>query len=127
MKLIIATIHPDMRDTVQVAIEPNAAPLIFSADVLDLRDTTTQWFRGSPYEEPRMKTRLEILVANDMLVEEIVSAILAVTAKQGETTPGKGNIIVIPIDQWIPIADAEPRFTRRAAAWRRSCITSKEV
>jgi nitrogen regulatory protein PII len=116
MKLIIAVIQPDRRDAVQAALEGMDVPVIYTGEVLDVRDRGAEMFRGLEYRAARMKSRLEVLVANEMLVEETVAAILGAACAGDSRLCARGNILVTPVTEWIPIRRHEPRLLDPLAA-----------
>ncbi len=116
MKLILAMIHPDKREAVRSALESTETPLIYASDVLDLRELSSQVFRGLPYRAPQIKTRLEILVVNDRLVDEIAEIIACAAWPEEDLQPGKSNIVVMPVEEWIPGREIAPRRTPTMAA-----------
>jgi len=112
MKLVIAMIQPDRLDAVQEAMEQIQinSPFISASDASDLRDQTTETYRGARHRTARLKMRLEVLVVNDLRVEETVEAIAGAAYSGTSSLYGKGNIIVIAVEEWIPIRGREPRF-----------------
>jgi nitrogen regulatory protein PII len=115
MKLIVAMIHPEMRDAVRAALRTTETPLICVTDVLDLRKQTTEMFRGAPYQIPQLKTRLEVLVINDLLVDEILETLSSVTNTGTGDGRQKIDIVVMPVEGWIP-AGSRPRALTPAVA-----------
>ena len=108
MKLIIAVIAPDRIDSVQKVLPEPDAYVYYISQVGDVHEPVHGSYRGCSYLEPRARLRVEIIVVNEMLLDEVVEAVM----KAAATTSGRvssGNIFVVPLDAWHRIPSvAEP-------------------
>ena len=111
MKLIIATVPPERIEAVQEALENHSAEFIYAAQMRDLRAVTQERYRGSTYQPFRPVFRVEALVVNEMLLEDTVQAIAE--ACKGDVA--QGPILVLDVNNWIPIRGPEPRLAAIAA------------
>lgn len=107
MKKIEAIIRPEKFGAVKDAIELLGYPGITFADVMghgQQKGLKQQW-RGQEYAVDFLpKIKLEIVVADDASLEELVNTIIK-TAKTGE--PGDGKIFIWPIQDVIRIRTGE--------------------
>ena len=98
MKLVIAVISPDKLDEVRVALPEPDAYVFYVNLVGDVRDPIHNSYRGGHYTEPRPRLRMEIVVVNEMLLDEVVRAVLGAAVSDGG-----GNIFVVPLEDWVRI------------------------
>ena len=98
MKLVIAVISPDRLDAVREALPEPDAYVFYVNLVGDVRDPIHNSYRGGHYTEPRPRRRVEIVVVNEMLLDEVVGAVLGATASDAG-----GNIFVLPLEDWVRI------------------------
>jgi nitrogen regulatory protein PII len=88
MKLVIAVISQDKLDAVRFYVNL----------VGDVREPIHNSYGGGHYTEPRPRLRVEIVVVNEMLLDEVVGAVLGAASSDGG-----GNIFVLPLEDWIRI------------------------
>jgi len=98
MKLVIAVISPDKLDAVREALPEPDAYVFYVNLVGDVREPIHNSYRGGHYTEPRPRLRAEIVVVNEMLLDEVVDAVLGATSSDGG-----GNIFVLPLENWLRI------------------------
>ena len=98
MKLVIAVISPDKLDAVREALPDPDAYVFYVSLVGDVREPIHNSYRGGHYTEPRSRLRVEIVVVNEVLLDEVVGAVLGATASNGG-----GNIFVLPLEDWFRI------------------------
>jgi len=98
MKLVIAVISPDKLEAVRAALPEPDAYIFYVNLVGDVRDPIHNTYRGGHYTEPRPKLRVEIIVVNERLLDEVVGAVLGAAGSDGG-----GNIFVLPLEDWIRI------------------------
>jgi nitrogen regulatory protein PII len=103
MKLVIAVISPDKLDAVREALPEPDAYVFYVNLVGDVRDPIHNSYRGGNYTEPRPRLRVEIIVVNEMLLDEVVGSVLGATAPDCG-----GNIFVLPLEDWIRIPADRP-------------------
>jgi len=112
MKLIVATIQPENWKAVQEALNGSDGCLIYASAVGDLRETLLGSYRGASFTEPRPRTRLEVIVMNDLLVQDVVDTIMEAAATPNMQGISNGSIFVLPLDEWISIPANRPRPVR---------------
>ena len=98
MKLVIAVISPDKLEAVRAALPEPDAYIFYVNLVGDVRDPIHNMYRGGHYTEPRPRLRVEIIVVNERLLDEVVGAVLGAAGSDGG-----GNIFVLPLEDWIRI------------------------
>jgi nitrogen regulatory protein PII len=116
MKLIIALISPDRQEHLEAALAQIDAPVVYLSQVLDLTNKSTEKYRGVDYRLPQTKLRLEMLVVNEALLEELVATVAVAAFGHASERWMKGNILVVPVAEWIPVRGHEPRFLKAAVA-----------
>src|SRR5262245_33650067 len=97
MKLIVATVPTDKWQAVQEAVQGTEAYILYVSAVGDLRDTLVGSYRGSTYTEPRPRTRLEIVVANDLAVADVVETLKEAASAPNSHKPTNGSIFILPL------------------------------
>jgi nitrogen regulatory protein PII len=112
MKLIVATIQTENWKVVQEALNGSDGCLIYASAVGDLRETLLGSYRGASFTEPRPRTRLEIIVMNDLVVQDVVDTIMGAAATPNMQGISNGSIFVLPLDEWIRIPANRPRPVR---------------
>ena len=107
MKLVIAVISPDKLEAVRGALPEPDAYIYYVNLVGDVHDPVRSSYRGGTYLEPRGRLRVEIIVVNEMLLDEVIRAVMR--AASSETGHGfhSGNIFVLPLENWIRIPDGQ--------------------
>jgi nitrogen regulatory protein PII len=105
MKLVIAVISPDKLDMVRNALPEPDAYIFYVNLVGDVREPVHGSYRGSSYLEPRSRLRVEIIVVNEMLLDEVVHAVVLAASPESDDRSSGGNIFVMPLDNWIRIPD----------------------
>ena len=98
MKLVIAVISPDRLQAVREALPEPDAYVFYINSVGDLREPVHKLYRGGHFIEPRPRLRVEIIVVNEMLLDEVVGAVISAAASDRH-----GNIFVVPLEDWIRI------------------------
>jgi nitrogen regulatory protein PII len=98
MKLVIAVISPDKLEAVREALPEPDANVFYVNTVGDLREPIHKLYRGGRFTEPRPRLRVEIVVVNEMLLDEVIGAVISAAAADGH-----GNIFVLPLEDWIRI------------------------
>jgi len=122
MKLIVTIIRPEKLSAVQAALEKQDADLISISQVLgDGREPgDTEIYRGREVHVRRPKLRLEI-VAEDLLVEGVVEAVVRAAASGGAWQSGDGQVLVLPVETSVRVCEreAEPATNEigRARRW----------
>jgi nitrogen regulatory protein PII len=107
MKLVIAVISPDKLDAVRGALPEPDAYIYYVNLVGDVHDPVRNSYRGGSYLEPRGRLRVEIIVVNEMLLDEVIRAVaLAASSELGHGFHS-GNIFVLPLEKWIRIPDGQ--------------------
>jgi nitrogen regulatory protein PII len=116
MKLVIAVISQDKLDAVREALPEPDAYVFYVNLVGDVREPIHNCYRGGHYTEPRPRLRVEIVVVNEMLLDEVVGAVLGAASSDCG-----GNIFVLPLEDWIRIpsthADAPCPSPAAPARW----------
>jgi nitrogen regulatory protein PII len=107
MKLITAMVRSDKLEAIQSVVARDAHVTDIS-NVADVRDTIPANYRGTSYRQPRPKLRVEIVVANDLAVEDVIAAISEV-ASMGDAEGLSGGIFVTPLEQWVRIPTSRPQ------------------
>ena len=110
MKLIVAMIDPERVEAVQAALYDTGTTLLYASEAGDLREHTTEMYRGLHYRVPKARIRLEAVVINEMRVHETVDAIAAAASEGGSSQCAMGNIMVLPLDECIPVRAQEGGF-----------------
>lgn len=100
MKLIVAMIRPETLLAVQEALAGTEARLMSAGEVSDLRRPQANVYRGSQYRISRVRLRLEIVVAGQAAVDEVMEAI-----GRGAGTNGSGrwsgeDVLVMDLDAY---------------------------
>ena len=108
MKLIVATIHTDKWRAVQDALRGPDAHILYISAVGDLRETLVGNYRGASFSEPRPRTRLEIVVANDLAVPDVLDALKFAACDPNLQKITSGSIFVLPLEEWITIPEERP-------------------
>jgi len=109
MKLIVATLQTEKWTDVYDALKPNDAYVMYVSSVGDLRETVLGSYRGATFSEPRQRTRLEIVVMNDLVVEDIVEIIKEAAHTNDNQKISNGSIFVLPLEEWMTIPASRPR------------------
>jgi nitrogen regulatory protein PII len=100
MKLVVAVIAPDKIDLVRQALPEPDAYIYYVNQVGDIREPIQGHYRGQTYLEPRARLRVEIIVVNEMLLDEVVDTVIKAAATNMEGHVSSGNIFVLPLDAW---------------------------
>ena len=74
----------------------------------DVHDPIRSSYRGGTFLEPRGLLRVEIIVVNEMLLDEVVRAVMFAASTEGGHGFSSGNIFVLPLENWIRIPDRTP-------------------
>jgi nitrogen regulatory protein PII len=98
MKLVIAVISAEKLDAVREALPEPDAYVFYVNLVGDVREPIHNFYRGGHYTEPKPRLRVEIVVVNEMLLDEVVGSVLGATGSDGG-----GNIFVLPLEDWVRI------------------------
>jgi nitrogen regulatory protein P-II 2 len=114
MKLIIAVISPDRLDAVREALPEPDAYIYYVNLVGDVREPIQTSYRGGSYSEPRPRLRVEVIVVNEMLLDEVVGAVIDAASPENEGHVSNGNIFVLPLEEWIRIPSGKTRQTEPA-------------
>jgi len=109
MKLIVATVKTENWKAVYEALKPLDVYLMYVSTVGDLRDTVLGSYRGAAYREPRQRARLEIIVMNDLVVEDVVEAIKEAVVTDEIQNISNGSIFVLPLEDWMTLSATRPR------------------
>ena len=105
MKLVIAVISPDKVDSVRNALPEPDAYIFYVSLVGDVHDPVQGHYRGGSYIEPRSRLRVEIIVVNELLLEEVVRVVTLAASMESGHGFSSGNIFVLPLESWIRIPD----------------------
>jgi len=105
MKLVIAVIAPDTLELVRSALPEPDAYLFYVNLVGDIRNPVHGSYRGGSFQEPRSRLRVEIIVVNEMLLDEVVQAVMQAALAGSDDRGSRGNIFVLPLENWIRIPD----------------------
>ena len=100
MKLVVAVISPDKIEPVRKALPEPDAYIYYVHQVGDIREPVYGQYRGQSYAEPRARFRVEIIVVNEMLLDEVVDAVMKAASCECAAGVTSGNIFVIPLDAW---------------------------
>jgi nitrogen regulatory protein PII len=100
MKLVVAVISPDKIDLVRQALPEPDAYIYYVNQVGDIHEPIQGHYRGQKYLEPRARLRVEIIVVNEMLLDEVVDTVMKAAAMNMEGHVSNGNIFVLPLDAW---------------------------
>jgi nitrogen regulatory protein PII len=100
MKLIVAMIRPETLSTVQEALSDTGGRLMSVGEVSDLRRPQANVYRGSQYRISRVRLRLEIVVANETQVDEVVEAISRGAGTSGPGRWGGEDVFVMNLDDY---------------------------
>lgn len=103
MKLIIATIPTENWEDVRAVLKSNGAHTMYLSSVGDLQDSLLVSYRGANYSEPRKRTRLEIVVMNDLEVRDVVETLNQFACLHKLQRQAAGSIFVVPLDDWTTI------------------------
>ncbi len=111
MKLIVATVRSDKLDAVVQALraEPGVSVLNVTR-VADVREPSSrELWRGLEVRVPRPRLRLEVIVVNETLVSSTVRSISRAAATNGAGRVGDGDIVVMPVDDYLrlPVVEQE--------------------
>lgn len=110
MKLVIAVIAPDKLESVRDAFPEPDAYIFYVNLVGDVRHPVRGSYRGGSYLEPRSRLRIEIIVVNEMLLDEVVRAVMLAASSERDDQANAGNIFVLPLEDWIRIPDGHSHF-----------------
>jgi len=108
MKLIIAMIRPDRLQDIQAALKEPDAYTMYVSQVGDLREFLPRKYRGALYPEPRPRIRLEVVVVNDLMVQEVIDVIVRLACVPDSDRISNGSIFVASLDEWILIPANQP-------------------
>ena len=109
MKLITAMIRSDKLEAIQTAVAERDASVTYASEVTDFREPVTAAYRGSRYRTYRQKMRVEIVVVNDLMVQEVVDAIVQAASIDDSGRNGNSSIFVTTLDQWVRIPGGCPQ------------------
>jgi nitrogen regulatory protein PII len=107
MKLVIAVISPDKLESVREALPEPDAYIYYVNLVGDVHDPIRSSYRGGTFLEPRRRLRVEIIVVNEMLLDEVVRAVMLAASSEGGHGFRSGDIFVLPLENWIRIPDGQ--------------------
>src|SRR5262245_6178768 len=110
MKLIVATVPTDRLRQIQEELRGPDATVLYVSGVGDLRETLVGAYRGATYIEPRPRTRLEIVVMNDLAVPDVMDCLKNAACGPAPTTPTQGSIFVLPLEDYVVISANGRRF-----------------
>ena len=91
-------ISPDKLEAVREALPEPDAYVFYVNLVGDVRDPIHSCYRGGHYTEPRPRLRMEIVVVNEMLLDEVIHVVTGAASSDKS-----GNIFVLPLEDWIRI------------------------
>lgn len=114
VKLIIAMIQADKLQAIQEALNEPDAYIMYVSSVGDIREPVLGSYRGTAYEEPRPRLRLEIVVVNDLMVQDAIEVITRVACTPNLERISNGGIFVMPLDEWIRMPADRPRSVPNA-------------
>jgi|SRR5215471_6393142 len=100
MKLVVAVIAPEKLEPVRDALPEPDAYIYYVNQVGDVREPVQGHYRGQSYLEPRARLRVEIIVVNEMLLDEVVDAVMTAASCGNADRVSSGNIFVMPLDAW---------------------------
>jgi nitrogen regulatory protein PII len=103
MKLLVAVIAPEKIDLVRDALPEPDAYIYYINQVGDIREPVQGHYRGSNYAEPRARLRVEIIVVNEMLLQEVIDTVMKAATCGSAERVSSGNIFVMPLDAWFRI------------------------
>jgi nitrogen regulatory protein PII len=83
MKLITAILWPDCLAAVHDALDPSEAYVLSAAQVVDAA-FTSELYRGAEFRQPRLRSRIEIVVLNDLAAPDVIGALEREAAELGE-------------------------------------------
>ena len=98
-------ITPDKLELVRNALPEPDAYIFYVNLVGDVRDPVRGSYRGGSFLEPRSRLRVEIIVVNEMLLDEVVQAVILAASPENDNRGSGGNIFVMPLDNWIRVSD----------------------
>jgi len=114
MKLVVAVISPDKIDLVRDALPEPDACIYYINQVGDIREPVEGTYRCQKYLEPRVRLRVEIIVVNEMLLQEVVDTVMKAAATDSERHVSSGNIFVLPLDAWYRIPSRQANSAETA-------------
>jgi len=106
MKLVIAVISADKLASVREALPEPDAYIYYVSLTGDVHNPVQGNYRGGSYWEPRSRLRVEIIVVNEMLLEEVIRVVTIAASMNSGHDFTSGNIFVVPLENWIRIPDA---------------------
>jgi nitrogen regulatory protein PII len=98
MKLIIAVIRAEKLLEVDRTIGQPGVVLTCVGPVLDAHDPQTSLYRRHWSRDPRSRVRLEVVVLNETLVQEILGRIVRAASAHDTWRQGSGHVLVVPLD-----------------------------
>ena len=116
MKLIVATIQPDKLEAIEHALQAPGTYVLYVTKVGDLRESLLGHYRGAEYRNPRPALRLEIVVVNDLVVQDVIDTINEIACTPNGEHVSTGSIFVIPLNQWVRIPAEQLGSTAEAGA-----------
>jgi nitrogen regulatory protein PII len=112
MKLIIAMVRTDRLRDIQEALRRPDTFLMYVSQVGDVREPLSSTYRGTEYQEPRPRLRLDVVVVNDLMAPDAIETIMGIACDPTPDGVSSGNIFVMPLDAWIHIPSGQ--HTREA-------------
>jgi nitrogen regulatory protein PII len=118
MKLITAMVRSDKLEAVHTAATERDASVSYVSEITDMREPVTAAYRGSRYRTYRQKMRVEIVVVNDLMVQDVINAIAQAASSGDSERNGSGSIFVTTLDQWVRIPGGCPQPNLDAVSGR---------
>jgi len=109
MKLITAMVRSDKLEAIQAAVAERDASVTYASEITDLREKVTASYRNSQYRAYRQKIRVEIVVVNDLIVQDVIDAIAQAASIGDSARKGSGSIFVTTLEQWVRIPGGCPQ------------------
>lgn len=103
MKLVIAVISPDKFETLKEALREPDAYVLHANLIGDLQEPILIFYRGGSHCEPRIRLRIEIVIVNELLLDEVLDVIFAAASSENAAQVSNGNVFVLPLEQWVRI------------------------
>ena len=108
MKLITVIVRSNNLDAIQTALGENGAYVTYASETTDLREPVITAHRGGRYRTFRQKLRIEIVVVNDLIVQDVIDAITRAESGGDSERITCENIFVTTLEQWVRIPAASP-------------------
>jgi nitrogen regulatory protein PII len=108
MKLIVAIIRSDDLEAVLAAVEEAEGSPISASEIQYLRGRTTEFYRGAEYRPTRLRLRLEIVVLNDLLLQDVIESIGRAASRTDPGTYDGGDILVMDLVETVQLRTRRP-------------------